>query len=73
MTIKFPRYELMICRGLELLRSEKYKHLFCYAVFSPSGEMSYLLADSESSYSGIYVGDSDIFLIGEMHSERREK
>lgn len=73
MRIEFPSYELMICRGLELLRSEKYKHLFCYAVFSSSGKKSYLLADSKASYSGIYVGDSDIFLICEMHSERREK
>lgn len=73
MRIEFPIYQLMICRGLELLRSEKYKHLYCYSVFSSSGEKSYLLADSKFSVSDIYTDYDDIFLIGEMHSERREK
>ena len=73
MRIEFPVYHLMICRGLDLLRSERYKHLYCYAVFSSSGEKSYLLSDSKFSVSDIYSDDDDIFLIGEMHSERREK
>ena len=72
MRIEFPTYQLMICRGLEFLRSEKYKHLYCYAVFSSSGEMSYLLSNSKFSDSDNSDYD-DIFLIGEMYSERREK
>ena len=73
MRINFPVYDLMICHGLDLLRSERYKHLYCYAVFSSSGEKSYLLSDSKFSVSDFYSDDDDIFLIGEMHSERREK
>ena len=73
MRIKFPVYDLMICKGLDFLRSEKYKHLYCYAVFSSSGDKSYLLADSKFSVSDIYSDDDDIFLIGEMYSERRGK
>ena len=73
MRIEFPVYHLMICRGLDFLRSEKYKHLYCYAVFSSSGEMSYLLSDSKFSVSDSHSDYDDIFLIGEMHSERRGK
>lgn len=73
MRIEFPVYHLMICRGLDLLRSEKYKHLYCYAVVSSSGEMSYLLSDSKFSFSDIHSDYDDIFFLGEMHSERREK
>ena len=73
MRIEFPLYQLMTCYGLELLRSEKYNHLYCYAVFSSSGEMSYLLSDSKFSASDIYSDYDDIFLIGEIYSERREK
>lgn len=73
MRFEFPVFDLMFSRGLVLLRSEKYKHLYCYSVFSSSGEISYLLSDSELSVSDIPSYYDDIFLIGEMRSERREK
>lgn len=71
MCINFPDFEFMICRGLDLVRSEKYKHLYCYAVFSSSGNKSFLLADSKFSLSDI--DSEDIYLIGEIHFERGEK
>lgn len=72
MRIEFPSYEIMICRGLELLCSKKYNHLYCYLVFSSSGEESYLLSNSKLSNSDIY-SDDVIFLIAEMCSERGGK
>lgn len=73
MRIEFPVYHLMICRGLALLRSEKYKHFYCYAVFSSFGEVSYLLSDCKLSALDLYKDYPEFFLVCEMYSERGEK
>ena len=73
MRIKFPVYDLMIFKGLELLSSDRYNHLYCYSVFSSSGQHFYFLSDSKLSALDFYRDYTEFLLIGEMYSERGEK
>ena len=73
MRIKFPVYDLMICKGLDLLCSDRYNHLYCYSVFSSSGEHFYFLSDCKLSALDLYEEYPEFFLVGEMFSEGGEK